>query len=121
MGFPLYYTRLGALRAEMGFLARQRRSKSCTINIRVQPRSSRNRVNGYRDGMLRVSVTAPPHGGRANAALLELLADALGIAKSRLSIVRGHSSRDKVVAVDGLSAADIKRLFNKFPLPPGEG
>ena len=95
-----------------GFLRGNDAVKSCTINVRVQPRASRNRVNGYRDGVLRVSVTAPPQDGRANAALLELLADVLGIAKSRLSIVRGHSSRDKVVAVDGLSAADIERLFN---------
>ena len=75
----------------------------CTISIRVQPKASRNRVIGYRDGSLRLSVTAQPHDGQANAAVLELLADILGVAKSRLRIVRGHSSRDKVIAVDGLT------------------
>ncbi len=46
---------------------------SGTISVRVQPRASRDRVLGMRDGTLRVSVTAPPHDGKANAALLELL------------------------------------------------
>ena len=82
-----------------------------SINVRVQPRASRNRVAGYRDGKLRVGVTAPPHDGRANAALLDLLADTLGIAKSRLSIVRGLTARDKVVAVEGLTAGDVQRLL----------
>ena len=82
-----------------------------SINVRVQPRASRNRVAGYRDGALRVSVAAPPHDGRANAALLEILADTLGIAKSRLSIVRGLAGRDKVVAVEGLTAGDVQRIL----------
>lgn len=76
----------------------------CTISVRVQPRASRDRVLGMRDGALRVSVIAPPQDGRANAALLELLAETLGVAKSRLRVVRGHSSRDKVVAVEGLAS-----------------
>ena len=91
---------------------------NCTITVRVQPRASRNRVDGHRDGALRVSVTAPPHGGRANAALLELLADALGVAKSRLTIIRGHSSRDKIVAVVGLAEEDINRLLEPTALHP---
>ena len=77
----------------------------------MQPRASRNRVTGYRDGTLRVSVTASPQDGRANAALLELLADTLGIAKSSLRIVRGSASRDKVVAVESLAAGDIQRIL----------
>lgn len=84
---------------------------NCTITVRVKSRASRNRVTCYRDGKMRVSVTAPPHGGRANAALLDLLADALGVAKSRLTIIRGHSSRDKIVAVEGLAAEDVNRLL----------
>ena len=78
-------------------------SNGCTISVRVQPEASRDRVLGMRDRVLRVSVTAPPRDGKANAALLELLAETLGVAKSRLRIARGHSSRDKVVAVEGLA------------------
>ena len=81
----------------------------CTIDVRVQPRASRNSVAGFRDGTLRVSVTAPPHDGQANAALLELLSETLKVGKSRLHIVRGHSSRDKVVTVAGLTQAEVER------------
>ena len=94
-----------------GLLHSNNAGVSCSITVRVQPRASRNRVTGYRDGKMRVSVTAPPHGGRANAALLEVLADALGVAQSRLTIIRGHSGRDKIVAVEGLAAEDINRLL----------
>ncbi len=83
-----------------------------TISVRVHPRSSQDRIQGFRDGTLRVNVTSPPHNGRANAALLELLADALGVAKSRLRIVRGRSSRDKLVAVDGLDAGEVIRRLD---------
>ena len=100
-------------------------AESNTINVRVQPRASRNCVSGYRGGVLCVSVTAPPQDGRANAALLELLAGALGVAKSRLTIIRGHSSRNKMVAIQGLSRKEIEqRLGNlsKIPSPSmGEG
>ncbi len=82
-----------------------------TLSVRVQPRASRNRVSGLRDGFLRVSVTAPPQDGRANAAVLELLADTLGVAKSSLRIVRGHSARDKSVYVEGMSTGEIQRLL----------
>ena len=77
------------------------------ISVRVQPRASRDRVMGFRDGMLRVSVTAPPEGGKANTAVLELLADTLGVAKSRLHLVRGQASRNKVVAVEGMDAGQV--------------
>lgn len=83
------------------------RGNEATISVRVQPRASRDRVLGVRDGALRVSVAAPPHDGKANAALLELLAERLGVAKSRLRIARGHSSRNKVVAVAGLASEEV--------------
>ncbi len=107
--YTLYYTRLDALRAQrVPFLASNNSPKGCIISVRVQPRASRNRVLGYRDGWLRVSVTAPPHDGKANAALLELLAGTLGVTKARLRIVRGHASRDKAVAVDDLTPGEAK-------------
>ena len=94
-------------------------SESCTLSVRVQPRASRNRVGDYRDGTLRVSATAPPRDGRANAAVLELLAEALGVAKSRLRIIRGHAARDKVIAVDGLTATDVMQRLGIGAQSPG--
>ena len=69
------------------------------IAIRVTPRASRDRVVAEAD-TLRVYVTTVPEDGKANAAVQNLLAKALGIAKSRLTLIRGHSARDKVFQVD---------------------
>ena len=90
-------------------------SQGRTISIRVQPGASVSRVGDYRDGTLRVSVTAPPHDGRANAAMVELLAESLGVAKSKLRIVRGHRSRHKVVHVDDPESAELLRRLRSSP------
>ena len=83
--------------------------ESCTIKVRVLPKSSRNRVDGFQDGALRVRVTAAPTEGQANAAVIALLAKTLGVSKSRLGIIRGYSSRDKVVSVDTLTEQEVRR------------
>ena len=83
--------------------------ESCTIKVRVQPKSSRNQVDGFQDGALRVRVTAAPTEGQANAAVIALLAKTLGVSKSRLGIIRGYSSRDKVVSVDTLTEQEVRQ------------
>ena len=83
--------------------------ESCTIKIRVQPKSSRNQVDGFQDGALRARVTAAPTEGQANAAVIAILAKTLGVSKSRLEIIRGYSSRDKVVSVDTLTEQEVQR------------
>ena len=79
--------------------------------VKVQPKTSKDQVVGYRDGVLQLRVTAPPDKGRANAAVVALLADALGVAKSRVRIVRGQSSRDKVLAVESLTQEDVRGIL----------
>ena len=83
--------------------------ESCTIKVWVQPKSSRNQVDGFQDGALRVRVTAAPTEGQANAAVIAILAKTLGVSKSRLEIIRGHSSRDKVISVDALTEQEVRR------------
>ena len=83
--------------------------ESCTIKVWVQPKSSRNQVDGFQDGALRVRVTAAPTEGQANAAVIAILAKTLGVSKSRLEIIRGYSSRDKVVSVDRLTEQEVQR------------
>ncbi|MBO9396311.1 DUF167 domain-containing protein [Shimia sp. R9_2] len=69
------------------------------IAVRVTPKASRNAV--VQDGdVLRVYVTVVPEGGKANAAVAKLLAKTLGVAKSRLTLVRGQTSREKVFRLD---------------------
>lgn len=69
------------------------------IAVRVTPRASRNAV--LLDGeAIRVTVTTVPEDGKANAAVVKLLAKALGVAKSRLTLVRGATGRDKLFRLD---------------------
>lgn len=70
------------------------------IEVRVQPRSSQNRLEELPDGTWKAWLTAPPTDGQANAALRELVAKHFGVAKSRVSIIRGETSRNKVLEVD---------------------
>ncbi|MCB1368598.1 MAG: DUF167 domain-containing protein [Rhodobacteraceae bacterium] len=71
------------------------------FSVRVTPKAARNLVEVDSDGIadLRVRVTVVPEGGKANAAVTGLLAKALGVAKSRLVLVHGATSRDKVFRV----------------------
>jgi uncharacterized protein (TIGR00251 family) len=73
----------------------------------VQPRAARDEIVGEREGALIVRLTAPPVEGKANDALCRLLARRLGVAGSRVTVVRGARSRSKAVRVEGLSGAEI--------------
>ncbi|MCA0921869.1 DUF167 domain-containing protein [Pseudooceanicola nanhaiensis] len=70
------------------------------IALRVTPKASRNRIERGEDGGLRVYVTVVPEDGKANVAVQKLLAKAMGIARSRLTLLRGQTARDKVFRVD---------------------
>jgi uncharacterized protein YggU (UPF0235/DUF167 family) len=69
------------------------------IRVRVIPRAKRDQITESDDGGFRVHTTAAPADGRANDAVARLLSEHFGIAKSRLQIVRGAGSRDKVIEV----------------------
>lgn len=75
----------------------------------MQPGASENQVVGYQRGVLRLRVTAPPQEGRANQAVISMLAAVLGIAKSRVRIVRGHASREKLVSVESLTTEEVQQ------------
>jgi uncharacterized protein (TIGR00251 family) len=80
---------------------------SARLEIRVQPRSSRNEVVVSEEGRVRVRVTAPPEGGKANKAVIALLSDALGVAKSDIALVKGHTGRDKTLVIEGLDRSQV--------------
>ena len=83
-----------------------------SLKVRVQPRASRDQVVGYRGDQLRLRVAAPPEDGRANEAVIALLARALGLPQSRVSILRGHASRNKLVLIEGVDEAEVQRRLN---------
>lgn len=85
---------------------------SARINIYVQPRASRTEIAGMHDGCIKIRLAAPPVDGAANAALVEFIADRLNIAKSKVRVVTGQSSRRKVVEVEGVSAAQLSQALS---------
>lgn len=87
------------------------------VDLRLQPGASRARVDGLAvldDGatVLKLRVTEPPEGGKANAALIKLLAKAWKLPKSSLSLVAGHTERRKTLAVAGDPAVLRRDLAN---------
>ena len=78
------------------------------IEVRLIPRARRDEIGGERGGRLVIRVTAPPVNGAANAALCRLVARRAGVPARRVSVVRGHTSRDKLVRVEGLTAAELR-------------
>ena len=79
-----------------------------TVEVHLQPGARSNEIVALRDGVLYAKVTAPPRKGAANRALLELLAQTLSMPKNTLDLIRGHTSRSKVVAIDGLNQDELK-------------
>jgi len=79
------------------------------VVVHVVPRARASGVAGWHGDAVKVRVTASPTGGAANAELVELVADRLGVAPARVSIVAGASGRRKRVSVAGLPAAEIRR------------
>jgi uncharacterized protein len=73
------------------------------LRLRVAPKAARARIMGVHAGALKIAVTEAPERGKANAAAIELLASALGVAKKNVSIVQGETSQDKVVEISGFA------------------
>lgn len=82
--------------------------------MRVTPRAKRNGVVGMHGDALKVCVTAPPEDGRANDAVVEVLADWLGVKRRQIEIVSGATNRNKVVRVEGITAENIRSRFQDF-------
>jgi len=83
-------------------------SDSARIELRVVPGAARPGLVGRYGSSWKVRVAAPPEGGRANDAVVKLLADALGVRAGDVSIVAGHGSRDKIVALAGLTSTEVE-------------
>ena len=82
-----------------------------TIDVLVQPRASRAKIGPRHDGRIKIAVTAPPVDGEANAAVIELVAKSLGVAKSAVEVIAGASSRRKTLRIAGVTAAQLEELL----------
>ncbi len=84
------------------------------LKIKVVPGSSRNHIAGWLGESLKIRVTAKPEKGKANEAVLSLLADTLRVAKKNVSISSGASSPRKVIKINGLSDSEIRSRLSGF-------
>jgi uncharacterized protein (TIGR00251 family) len=80
----------------------------CTIAVRVHPGARKNGVTGLHAGTVKVSLTTPPTDGRANEALIALLAELLRVPRGRISLVSGATNRSKMLRITGKSAAEVQ-------------
>jgi len=77
------------------------------VRLRVQPRASAERLDGVRDGWIRLRLTAPPVEGAANAACIAFLAKMLGIKRAQVRLQAGAKSREKLIHIAGLTPAQV--------------
>lgn len=79
------------------------------LTLHIQPRGSRNAVEGLHGDALKVRLTAPPVDGAANEALIRFLAEMLGCSRSALTLTSGATSRRKTIEVTGLDPAEVRK------------
>jgi uncharacterized protein (TIGR00251 family) len=81
------------------------------LPVKVHPGTSRNEITGFTGGVLQVKIAAPPEKGKANKELTDFLSRRLAVKKSSISITKGETGRNKLIAIKGLSPEEIiKRL-----------
>ena len=81
------------------------------LEIRLQPRGDRDQVMGERDGAVLIRISTPPVDGKANAALIAFVAKTIGVPKSAVTIIRGETSRNKVIRVEDHAPADVRAVL----------
>jgi uncharacterized protein (TIGR00251 family) len=87
------------------------------LSLRVAPGAKRSEVVGRHGAGWKVRVAAPPEDGRANAAVVALLADTLAVPRRSVAVVSGHGSRDKLVEVAGLAPEETERRLARASAP----
>jgi len=84
-------------------------NQAATFAVRVHPRAKKNAITGELGEALKLSLTTPPVEGRANEACIEFFAKLLKVPRSSVTIASGHSSRNKVIRVMGVSPEEVRR------------
>jgi uncharacterized protein (TIGR00251 family) len=87
---------------------------SCTVNIHLKPKAKSNRCEIGNQNILEIAVTSPPVDNKANDHLQKFLSELLKIPKSSISIIKGHQSRNKAVAIEGLSQQAVFDRLGKI-------
>ena len=90
--------------------------RAVRFKVRLTPRSKKDTIDGLHEDALKIRVKAPPVDGKANAALIKLLSRQLGVSKSSITVVTGHTSRTKIIRTEGISSKEfMARLRENNP------
>lgn len=84
-------------------------SAGVSFSVRVEPRARRNAIVGELGDSLKVALAAPPVDGKANAACIRLFAEALNLPRASVTVASGQASRNKVIRVRGITAAEVEK------------
>lgn len=82
------------------------------LHLFVQPKSSKNEIVGPHNDELKVKITSPPVDGQANEAVIKFFSKLLRIPKGQIELIRGETSRHKVIKIHGLSTEDLQKIVN---------
>jgi uncharacterized protein (TIGR00251 family) len=83
------------------------------LELYIQPRAAKSEWAGMHDGSLKLRIAAAPADNAANRAVIEFLAESLGVAKGRVRLIKGASSRKKTLEIEGLSAAAVRAALRQ--------
>lgn len=81
----------------------------CRLQLRIVPNAKRSEVAGPHGNAIKLKIAAPALDGKANEALLEFLAEKLGVTRRSIALISGEKSRDKVVSIEGMAEADARK------------
>ena len=86
---------------------------AATLEFRIHPQARRSRVTGILGTAYKLDVAAPPENGKANAACIELLSEVTQIHRSRIRLLKGETSRSKIIAFEGIDEAELRRRLDQ--------
>lgn len=84
----------------------------CRLRLRIAPNAKRSEVAGPHGDAIKLKIAAPALDGKANEALLEFLAEKLGVTRRSIALISGEKSRDKVVSIEGMAETDARKRLN---------
>lgn len=86
-----------------------------TIEVKVLPKSGRDEIRGFVNGILKVRVSAPPIEGKANERLIELISRTMEVPRSNITIIKGRTSRIKTISIEGVSQSKVNWFKKAYP------
>jgi uncharacterized protein len=86
-----------------------------TLEVKVLPKSGRDEISGFVNGILKVRVSTPPIKGKANERLIELISRTIGVPRSDITIIKGTTSRIKTIGIEGVSQSKFSWFKKTYP------